>query len=132
MRHVHAELMKLYAEDAMETDRPWKRWQFCPPGRSWTSHSCTNPMWEEDYQYRRKPKIVTVNGFEVVDDVIMEAPEEDTEYWFECQVSNGFVDRYSWDHDPLDLMLLERGLTHTTKEGAIAHCKARLGIDPNE
>ena len=27
MKHRHAELMKIYAEDAMETEKPWERWQ---------------------------------------------------------------------------------------------------------
>lgn len=27
MKHVHAELMAEYAKDAMETDKPWERWQ---------------------------------------------------------------------------------------------------------
>ena len=26
-KHIHAELMKQYAEDAMTTDEPWKLWE---------------------------------------------------------------------------------------------------------
>ena len=28
MKHKHADLMLQYAEDAMETDRPWERWEW--------------------------------------------------------------------------------------------------------
>lgn len=55
--HIHAELMAKYAADAMETDKPWERWEFCGPltngwmplpEHSQTFHKCT--------QYRRKPQ----------------------------------------------------------------------------
>lgn len=26
-KHIHAELMAEYAKDAMETDKPWERWE---------------------------------------------------------------------------------------------------------
>ena len=26
-KHVHADLMLQYAQDAMETDKPWERWE---------------------------------------------------------------------------------------------------------
>ena len=52
--HPHAELMMQYAQDAMETDKPWERWQFAD-GYDW--HPLTsNPMWGASAKYRRKPK----------------------------------------------------------------------------
>lgn len=35
MKHPHAELMKQYAEDAMETDKPWERWEYSCDGSPW-------------------------------------------------------------------------------------------------
>ena len=29
-KHIHAYLMKQYAEDAMTTDAPWKLWEAVP------------------------------------------------------------------------------------------------------
>lgn len=29
MEHIHAAAMAEYAKDALETDRPWERWEFC-------------------------------------------------------------------------------------------------------
>ena len=52
-KHVHAELMKLYAEDAMETKRPWERWQFYT---SLGPEDCrSHPKWVSTLKYRRKP-----------------------------------------------------------------------------
>ena len=55
-KHKHAELMKLYAEDARETDKPWERWQFRYAGlQGW--HPCDCAMyWHDTWEYRRKPK----------------------------------------------------------------------------
>ena len=58
MKHKHAELMKLYAEDATETDIVWERWEYAkPPDYTW--NDCYNvPIWNPDWEYRRKPKTV--------------------------------------------------------------------------
>ena len=37
MKHKHADLMLLYANDAQETDKPWERWEWKPRGvKLWT------------------------------------------------------------------------------------------------
>jgi hypothetical protein len=56
MKHIHAELMRQYAEDAMETDKPWERWQFSAEGEPWEDIACMNPSWQPEWQYRRKPR----------------------------------------------------------------------------
>lgn len=54
--HPHAENMRLYAEDAAETDKPWERWEFrWADDEDWISAS-DGPQWDVDTQYRRKPK----------------------------------------------------------------------------
>lgn len=52
-KHPHAELMLEYAKDAMETDKPWERWEF--NNGAW---NCLfkHPSWAEEIEYRRKPK----------------------------------------------------------------------------
>lgn len=58
MKHPYAELMAQYAQDAMETDKPWERWEFKEsafnsfPWLGFVSH----PSWAEKFEYRRKPK----------------------------------------------------------------------------
>lgn len=55
-KHVHAELMAQYAQDAMETDKPWKRWELrCSSINIWSP--CDFAMlWHDTWEYRRKPK----------------------------------------------------------------------------
>lgn len=36
-KHKHAEAMMEYAKDAMETDKPWERWEYQTPGYNATS-----------------------------------------------------------------------------------------------
>lgn len=45
--------MKQYAEDAAQTDTPWKRWQN-RSGGSWRDLS-NNAKWHPNREYRRKP-----------------------------------------------------------------------------
>ena len=126
-KHVHADLMKLYAEDAMETDKPWLRWEFYAHEK-WITFEHGGPSWVVGSCYRRKPNNVIVNGFEVIDDVIKEEASS-----FQCFVeepSNLSFNSRSRGHATHTER--SRGIVHTTQAGAIAHCKARLGIDPNE
>lgn len=57
-RHIHAELMAQYAQDAMETDKPWKRWECkeCEFNSFMWRAVSGNPTWKENYKYRRKHK----------------------------------------------------------------------------
>jgi ATP sulfurylase len=52
--HPHAELMKLYAEDAAETRSPWLRWQHKSHVGGWVQ-CVENPNWGVNLEYRRKP-----------------------------------------------------------------------------
>lgn len=60
--HVHAASMAEYAKDAMETDKPWERWEWKPKNdftwRSFVEPSAITfpgPAWWSDTEYRRKP-----------------------------------------------------------------------------
>ena len=53
--HPHAENMKLFAEDAMKTDKPWELWEVKASKDMWTQ--CSDyPVWIVGLQYRRKPE----------------------------------------------------------------------------
>jgi len=55
-KHVHADLMMQYAQDAMETDNPNERWEFFSKHFCrWESIGQWAPCWDEEEQYRRKP-----------------------------------------------------------------------------
>ena len=59
-KHIHAELMMQYAQDAMETPRPRERWEmYGKVTGSWISlGECF--FWRPENQYRRKPKMLSV------------------------------------------------------------------------
>ena len=54
-KHIHAELMKQYAEDAMTTDEPWKLWEYYSSYRYWAPVA-GNILWDKTIKYRRKQK----------------------------------------------------------------------------
>ena len=56
--HKHAHLMAQYAQDALETDKPWTRWEVATSGNEWGSLP-GNPIWGEYTEYRRKPRTLT-------------------------------------------------------------------------
>ena len=61
MGHIHAAAMAEYAKDAAETDKPWERWEFSRQNLKYESLMC-HPNWREDGEYRRKPKVILING----------------------------------------------------------------------
>jgi hypothetical protein len=69
-RHIHADKMLQYAQDAAETDKPWERWKFQEIGGcGWSLF--THPVWSKEYSYERKlvsqwsKKTITLFGCEV-------------------------------------------------------------------
>lgn len=84
MGHVHAELMKQYAEDAKETDRPWSRWEFSCADLGWCALD-SHPKWRKILRYRRKPRTHIVNGIEVP------APMRDAPKLKEAAVANAMA-----------------------------------------
>lgn len=53
-KHVHAESMRLYAEDALETEKPWERWEFKHQFSDGWRPCCDECRWLGDVEYRRK------------------------------------------------------------------------------
>lgn len=127
MAHKHAASMALYAQDATETDEPWTRWKFRRPDGKWMPLN-THPSWVLDVEYRRKPKTIKVNGFEVPEP-LKEMPERG-DVWLAIPHSESFAQHYCADCMRWKQIALDRGLLHSTKEAAVAHSKAMLGIDP--
>lgn len=87
-------------------------------------------------KYRVKPeapKTIKVNGFDVPEPM-REAPADGASY-FIAETSAATMERdyyyeFSWDATPTETCWLSRGILHSTKEAAVAHAKAMLGIDP--
>jgi len=120
MKHVHAELMAQYAQDAMETDTPWERWERVHCGE-WVD-CLYHPGWFSGGKYRRKPQTITRTI--TYPKPLSELPEGSRYFYiatpnlheFYFVAKNG--QRY-----------LRRGLAHATKEAAIEHGKALAGAE---
>jgi hypothetical protein len=129
MKHVHAELMMLYAQDAMETDKPWERWEWNGNGKRWIPFLEARPTWDEAYQYRRKGGTIKVNGFDVPEP--MRDPRNGVSYWLADTTDTSFVARFEFqDNSAWRCICRDRGLIHSTKEAAAKHAMAMCGIDP--
>jgi len=124
-KHVHAELMMQYAQDATETDKPWERWQlFLDSG--WHKLP-TNPSWDSTSQYRRKPKVILINGIEVPEPM-QEKPKNGTTYFVPNLDGESLEAEVIWCGDFSDICWWHRGLCHYTKEAAELHAKALLSF----
>jgi len=180
--HPHAESMKLYAEDAAETNKPWERWEMRNPARTqewatldsdvywvrtfeyrrknkhqelldavaagkadewevhykrwatgdWGSGGNEAHVWEierhqNDWETRRKPQTITVNGREVP--VPYKGPLDTDKVYF---VASPTAPEYVITASDCIRMCSEwasRCILHLTKEAAVAHAKAMLGVD---
>lgn len=133
--HIHAETIMEYAKDALETDRPWEQWevrQFFKDSGSifyggWRDCAPSDMTFPNDYEYRRKPRTININGHEVPEPV-REPLECGTEYFIPIIRERRFAIDFYWTDEKTDKRFLERGLIHLTEEAAIAHARALLSF----
>ena len=125
-KHIHAEMMMQYAQDAMETPRPWERWEWYVPAiKSWETMP-SSPDWNTRTEYRRKPKMISVtlaNG-EVVswpEPHRAELDKRDAYYYVDV---DGSVMGEKWHGIAWDRGTLSNGGVHLTKEAAEQHAAA--------
>ena len=130
-KHIHAEMMMQYAQDAMETDTPWERWQWRSGNNLW-EELMRHPSWSLSLEYRHKPKMISVtlaNG-EVVS---WPAPHcTELEYgstYFYFVPTHGDIVLKEWDCAPWDRTTLSNGCVHLTKEAAKQHATALRKIN---
>ena len=119
MGHIHAAAMAEYAKDALETDMPWERWEVSL-GEGFigvTGH----PNWSVNHKYRRKPKVILINGLEVPEPHRAPLEAGDT-YWTITFFED--VVEFSWDGDKSDYTALKNCFIHLTKEAAQKHFDA--------
>ena len=120
MGHIHAAAMAEYAKDAAETDMPWERWEFSKTGRDYESlHK--HPSWTPDIKYRRKPKVILINGHEVPEP--HRTPLKDGEVYWALSLVRGTTSS-CWRDDDIDTSYLENGFVHLTQEAAKKHFDA--------
>ena len=117
----HAALRMEYARDALLTDKPWELWQMKAPWREEWHDAEEELQWDPEIQYRRKPRTININGFEVPEP-LREAPAMGSSYFYADLTSGSHVSW--WGGDDVDYMRLEAGMVHATPEAAELHSKA--------
>jgi len=94
MKHPHAELMAQYAQDAMETDKPWERWEYTYRV-GWSELSDAGPRWDTLAKYRRKPKPYEPNLLDQALELEIEAMmKRATYYGLDDAFGVTFLDEY--------------------------------------
>ena len=121
MGHIHAAAMAEYAKDALETDKPWERWEVSFSGGfiDVTGH----PNWSVNHEYRRKPKVILINGLEVPEPRRTPLEAGDT-YWTLSFSFHESVVEVNWVGDKSDYTALKNGFIHLTNEAAQKHFDA--------
>ena len=128
--HKHAALMLQYAQDAAETNTPWKRWQFrVLDTEGWLD--CAGGIGFNNLcEYRRKPRTITYTV--TMPEPLREALKKGKAYWVVSLASWTYCNEYRWCGEEREHVLLKRGLCFATKEDAIAAAKAMLPIKGEE
>ena len=125
--HKHAENMRLYAQDAAETDKPWERWEVKINNGEWCELN-GNPNWVEDWGYRRKPQVISVGRHEFPKPITREL-NGGTDYFYVRVGDTCFeVSSDNWIGSAYDLMRLESRRVHPTREAAQAHANVLNAI----
>jgi len=126
--HPHAESMLLYAQDAMETDRPWERLQFKHESETnWCSDAGANFGWLVNHDYRRKPLTILINGIEVPKPYYGDIDDYTNYYFIDFSDFIGYGRSY-WDGCELDMKRKGNGILHLTEENARKHAEALLSF----
>ena len=124
MGHIHAAAMAEYAKDAAETDMPWERWEFCHKRGEYQSLS-SHPEWVADNEYRRKFKVILINGHEVPEP--HRTPLKEGEGYWTFTFADGIAN-LCWLSDNDDSNYLKNGVVHLTKEAAEKHFNALISF----
>lgn len=125
----HAALIDEYCKDWKANSSPWKDWQYQAPhwkGGSWDDCS-GHPGFDPDYKYRRKPKTININGFDVPMPISVKPEIGQTFYWINLEYVN-FYESTQWNGSPPDIIVFERNICHLDANSVIIHAKALLSF----
>ena len=130
-KHKHAELMMQYAQDAMETHRPWERWEvYGTSTDKWISLG-EGFYFMPESKYRRKPEMITAklaSGEVVSWPVPQRTKLEYGDLYFYVD-ADGSVIGGEWDGAEWDKRTLADGWVHLTEDAAQQHASALRKIN---
>lgn len=144
--HPHAALMMQYAEDAMTHDKPWELWEcWYEPHKAIEGASGefmtlrSNPSWHPRDTYRRKPRTIRINGYDVPEPYSEESVDLENLFYVDTSIARAAGCAQSFkgiEGDSATVItalararcLLGNGMAHTTREAAELHAKALLSF----
>ena len=131
-KHIHAELMMQYAEDAMTTDKPWLLWEFMDDSGKW--HDCSaHPSWSKSGTFRRKPEVIRVGDYEFPKPVANHPFNIGDNYYYVLYGDDGFtVYEKVWIDSVEDGRILATNLIHLDKDSAQQHADVLNKIHKGE
>lgn len=123
--HKHATLMLQYAQDAMETDKPWELWEVrmaanVQPNAVFERLS-SHPEWHTSNEYRRKPQTIKVGKWEFPKPITNELVNGVDYFYVKIGNTRFEVDKSSWTGNGQHKIRLESRRVHLTEASAQAH-----------
>ncbi|TDB42647.1 hypothetical protein [Photorhabdus luminescens] len=133
-KHVHAELMMQYAQDALKTNEPWKLWEMYDDANELWEDIFHHPNWNPDFKYRRKPEteMITVGKVSFPKPVDYKLEYNDEYFMLDLTTTISSIRKLIWKNDICDNRFLELGIIHLTKEAAKQHAEALIKINKGE
>lgn len=126
-KHIHADLIEQYAQDAMTTEEPWKLWE-CFREISGEWNTCNEALaFFSNKKYRRKPRTIRIGEFDVPEPLRVE-PNVGSYYRVPSLISRVMFDGYHWSGDSYDKLWLRDGLIHLSEEAAVLHARAIISL----
>lgn len=134
MAHKHAESMLKYAQDAMEFDKPWERWDVYNSVIGVWVKCGSHPTWDVDFEYRQRDSIINIGQYE------FPAPykgnmKQDQQYYIVCLAAHGKgFDAMPgvWNNTHIERNALASGLIHISLEAANQHANVLNKISLGE
>ena len=118
-KHKHASLIRAWLEDdALEIE-------WLDSFGDW--HEVRSPSWDEDTEYRFKPKMITCRNLEFPEPMRV-VPGNYDDYWIPQVTSSTTTICLRWANNDYDRRVFKRGFCHTTQAAAEAHARALISL----
>ena len=130
-KHIHADVMLQYAQDAQTTATPWLLWEIRFCSDIWVDCTDGDMHFSANFEYRRKPKMLSVtlaNG-EVVSWPEPHKGDLDCNCIYYVASETGGADVYVFANTKYENKIISFGLAHLTKEAAEQHSYALFKIN---
>ena len=96
----------------------------CPGDYDWRDISGGTPTWHPNMEYRFKPKMIKVNGYEFPEPMRV-APAIRQDVWLTTITG---AEPVQWSDNPVKEHWLKLGLIHDYKAAAEAHARALISL----